>query len=502
MDFTAIDFETANEDRASACALGIACIRDGNIVEKEYFLIKPPNLRFNHYNIKIHGIRSTDVIDKPTFKQLWPTIKRHFEDKIVISHNASFDISVLRNCLDFYEISYPNLEYGCTYIMSKKHWPQLPCHKLDAVAASIDFEFRHHHALDDASACAQIALQIFNHYQAKDLTDLSSNLGFSIGSIYPGGYKPASIKSYNTPSLNTGSCTPPLRKTHNSRSDFDKALHTLAGIISGISIDEVINHREIRELESWFINNSHLLKKRPFSEIVNMLDDAFADGLFTAEEKADIIWVCNNYAQDNMYHDSITHDIQILHGIMHGVIADNKINQTELEKLDGWLTENDHLIGIYPYDELCSLLLTVLKDGQITDDEVDLLKVFFSDYVDIAASPNLDEEEIARLKKSITLPGICAACPSIDFEGNLFCFTGQSSRATRDDISSLIQSKGGIYKDSVTRDTAYLVVGAEGSPCWAFSCYGRKVEKAVNMRKSGKTIMIIHENDFWDYVLD
>ncbi|GMA55471.1 hypothetical protein GCM10025857_68280 [Alicyclobacillus contaminans] len=50
----------------------------------------------------------------------------------------------------------------------------------------------------------------------------------------------------------------------------------------------------------------------------------------------------------------------------------------------------------------------------------------------------------------------------------------------------------------MTVDTDYLVVGDQGNPCWAFSCYGRKVEKAVKLRKQGRRILIIHEVDFWD----
>ena len=59
---------------------------------------------------------------------------------------------------------------------------------------------------------------------------------------------------------------------------------------------------------------------------------------------------------------------------------------------------------------------------------------------------------------------------------------------------------GGIFKDSVVKNTDFLIVGDEGNPCWAFSCYGRKVEKAIELRKSGSKIQIVHENDFWDCV--
>ena len=50
----------------------------------------------------------------------------------------------------------------------------------------------------------------------------------------------------------------------------------------------------------------------------------------------------------------------------------------------------------------------------------------------------------------------------------------------------------------MTQKTDYLIVGNEGNPCWAFSCYGRKVEKAVELRKKGSNIQIINEDDFWN----
>jgi hypothetical protein len=53
---------------------------------------------------------------------------------------------------------------------------------------------------------------------------------------------------------------------------------------------------------------------------------------------------------------------------------------------------------------------------------------------------------------------------------------------------------------NVNQKTNYLLVGSDGNPCWAFSCYGRKVEKAVEMRKEGYSIQIINENDFWKVV--
>ncbi len=46
------------------------------------------------------------------------------------------------------------------------------------------------------------------------------------------------------------------------------------------------------------------------------------------------------------------------------------------------------------------------------------------------------------------------------------------------------------------------MVGAKGNPCWAFACYGRKVEEAMALRKAGNRLLIVHENDFFDALED
>ena len=191
MEFTAIDFETANEKRASACAIGIALVKNGEIIEQAYHLIRPPELRFNPINISIHGITKYDVAAEPSFDELWPSIRPYFENRLVIAHNASFDMSVLRAMLDYYSIPYPELSCGCTLIMSKKHWPDRRGYSLNVIAGLLNIRFQHHHALEDSLACAQIALHILNSNKANSLRELPSALGFSYGSLFPGGYQPA-----------------------------------------------------------------------------------------------------------------------------------------------------------------------------------------------------------------------------------------------------------------------------------------------------------------------
>ena len=192
MDFVAIDFETANERRCSPCALGLAVVNAGRVAETAYWLIRPKELVFNPYNIFIHGITEEDVRDKPELPDLWPTIRRYVEGKMVLAHNASFDMSVLRHTLIEYRIGFPEFQYCCTRIIAKKTWPGFPTYRLDFVAASLGVQFEHHQALEDALACAEIARRAIEVAGGTSVQELADRVGMRIGKMFPGGYEPAS----------------------------------------------------------------------------------------------------------------------------------------------------------------------------------------------------------------------------------------------------------------------------------------------------------------------
>lgn len=98
--------------------------------------------------------------------------------------------------------------------------------------------------------------------------------------------------------------------------------------------------------------------------------------------------------------------------------------------------------------------------------------------------------------------GVCAVDPVINFRENVFCFAGQSVRVNRSEFAIMIDAAGGVFSRYFTNDVHYLIYGAGGNQCWAFSCYGRIVEQAMALRKSGDPVLIVHENDFWDRYQD
>lgn len=283
--------------------------------------------------------------------------------------------------------------------------------------------------------------------------------------------------------------------------ELHKAINTLKGIVCGITSDCGVNTDEIEELLHWCRLHEFLIEKHPFDELIPLIDRAMADGNITNEELQDILWLCTNILNDGGYYNVITSGLQQLQGLLHGLLADNYLSDKEIYLLNRWLSENDFLRGCYPFDEIESLLTAVLLDCKVTSEEREKLCAYFSMFIDLASSKNLNATEFEKKKNELNICGICAVDPQIEFENNIFCFTGKSYKSSRDKIANQIVELGGIYNDNVTNKTKYLIIGNGGNPCWAFACYGRKVEQAIGMRKNGNTILLVHENDFWDCIL-
>ncbi len=282
-----------------------------------------------------------------------------------------------------------------------------------------------------------------------------------------------------------------------TKSRLDKAVNSLLGILEGVSADLKINEIEFDFLVNWIEENQEFITYHPFNELLPVVSEALSDGILTHEERSDIIWLCEKLRSTN-YYDTITADMQRLHAILGAIACDAEINAKELDGLSAWLSDHEHLRRCWPYDEVDSLITAVMSDHKISEKENSVLHAFFSEFV-IGNSRTLFKP---LLHENVTFHGLCATCPEIIFKESLFCFTGGSSKYTRKQFNEIVSNLGGKVANSVTHNLDYLIIGAEGNPCWAYACYGRKVEKAVELRKQGHKLLLIHENDFNDAVLD
>lgn len=165
-----------------------------------------------------------------------------------------------------------------------------------------------------------------------------------------------------------------------SRSRIDKSINSLIGIIEGISIDGKINHQEANFLSLWLSEHLDVRHKHPFNELIPLVTNAISDGNLSIEERKDISWLCERLRSTDFF-SNITADLQRLHSILGGIAADCEVNISELKGLSDWLLKHEHLRRCWPYDEIDSIVTSVLSDQKIDQKEHEMLMSFFSEFV-------------------------------------------------------------------------------------------------------------------------
>ena len=159
--FVAIDFETANHDPESACAIGMVRVEDDVVVARESRLIRPPSRKFVF--TYIHGITWEQVAREASFREVWSSLRQLCEGvDFIAAHNASFDERVLRACCASARLPAPDAGFECTVALARRVWSIYPT-RLDVVAARLGIALRHHDAMSDADACARIVVLANDH---------------------------------------------------------------------------------------------------------------------------------------------------------------------------------------------------------------------------------------------------------------------------------------------------------------------------------------------------
>lgn len=158
--FVAIDFETANYNRDSACSVGLAVVENGQITDTFSSFIRPTPNTFDDKLIGIHGITPEAVRHAPTFAELWPEIQGRCRVGLIAAHNASFDVGVIHACTNALDDCWQPSRYFCTYRMAQAMLPGLPNHKLATLANLFGIHLDHHVAASDAIACAEIGIRL------------------------------------------------------------------------------------------------------------------------------------------------------------------------------------------------------------------------------------------------------------------------------------------------------------------------------------------------------
>ena len=156
--YIVFDVETPNRFNNRMSAIGISVIEDGFIID-EFFSLVDPEQPFDWFNTRLTGIDSNAVFGAPTFPELWEHIEPILSSGILVAHNASVDMGVLRKCLADYGIVWkPRVKGLCTVLMGRKVIPGIS-HKLNDLCEYYGICLDHHHADSDSRAAAEILMK-------------------------------------------------------------------------------------------------------------------------------------------------------------------------------------------------------------------------------------------------------------------------------------------------------------------------------------------------------
>ena len=197
LNFTAIDFETANSSSASACSVGLVKVQGGIVVDRVAWFIRPL-AGFDHFterNTRIHGIRAPDVADAKFWREQLADLVAFADNDFLVAHNAGFDMGVISAACRASLVDIPDFRYLCSLQVARKTY-NLDSYRLPVAAMAAGFEdFAHHDALADSEACAAIMVHAANRHGAESIEELARITGSRLGAIGPLSLEPSSAGS-------------------------------------------------------------------------------------------------------------------------------------------------------------------------------------------------------------------------------------------------------------------------------------------------------------------
>jgi NAD-dependent DNA ligase len=190
--------------------------------------------------------------------------------------------------------------------------------------------------------------------------------------------------------------------------------------------------------------------------------------------------------QGAAFRNDLSRSIGALVGIAQGLICDSHLSDSEVQFLNDWLNKNENIANVWPGDVLHARIRSVLADGQITETERDYLLEILRKLVGGRLEELGEAAHVSELMFDVV--------DSVHFEGCTFCLTGDFVFAPRAVCAEAIHRRGGNVSSSVTKKVNYVVVGGLGSAEWKHGSFGTKIEKAMDLRREGVQLMIVHED--------
>lgn len=143
---------------------GYTIVENNEIVKSDTILIKPENLVPDHI-IEITNITNEMLVDKPVLKDKIREIQEIIKDRVLVAHNANFDISFLQAAFKKFNLSEITNPVIDTLQLARILNSELKFYRLGSVcrAYSVKYDSETAHRADyDAEVLAQVFIKMIN----------------------------------------------------------------------------------------------------------------------------------------------------------------------------------------------------------------------------------------------------------------------------------------------------------------------------------------------------
>jgi DNA polymerase III epsilon subunit family exonuclease len=441
-NFISIDFETTGKFVEFDEIIQIGAIKFENGIEVASFNeLVQPNRKISQAAYNIHGISNKDLENSRSISEVFPEFINFISGGNVVIHNASFELSFIKKHLQ----TPMKIRYFCTRQFAERHKYIFSKSKLESIADHYGIiAAKYHDALSDARTAALI----FEKYKFEFPNENFEFVDYE--------------------------CNPtklPGKSIINNKKELSKLL----GILQGILLDSLINDDELIHLQNWINENVEGLNSTLYENILNEI---------LVADRIDEVVIRRMYNKLLNYQENMDNaeKLGFIKGVLQGGLADGKLSNYEILSLREWVRLNSNDLCLPIIRELKDKIDVILLDGILEESERKELIALINRHIHI----ELNGQNKTNINHEFE---------NIIIENKRFCLTGNLSNfSDKNSFIKFIESYGGIYSDSVSKKTDFLILGELGDERYSNNGIGTKETKAREINsKNASQISIMSE---------
>lgn len=280
-----------------------------------------------------------------------------------------------------------------------------------------------------------------------------------------------------------------------TKTNFQKEFNSLIGVATGLIADNYITKQELDYFIAWSKEQHYASYIPNYHEMMIVANKAIENNSISEELCAQLAEYIAEAIEHKIVLDILSTTFEKnfsnrLIGFIRGVLADNHLNDAEIEALAKYVHDSDSVA----FRKAQSIIDGIKDFKQIDEQTRTELKNELNAIIGGSVHEHGVIDGMTMGIEFDTLP------KGFDLYCTRFVLTGNFYSMSRKQMGELIESFGATQSKSVSGTTDILIVGGMASKDWAFSSFGRKIEKALELREEQSHLLIVDEKQMADYL--